>query len=202
MLVNIRLKVNFYTALVHPSGFGYFAAQILDMNYKPGKFLWLLIVITFIFSDVDAQYKQREVNWTADGEYYLRVKDGGIVKVNPATNAEESIISKSVLTPEGSSKPLAVAAYSFSSDNKKLLVFTNTAKVWRYNTRGDYWVLDIDSKKLTQLGKGRPSQSLMFAKFSPVAGTTPILTAEGDSPTFGYSTGITLEYTESVVFNI
>ena len=57
----------------------------------------------------------------------------------------------------------------FSSDSKKVLLFTNTAKVWRHNTRGDYWVLDLATGKLKQLGKDLPAQSLMFAKFSPDA---------------------------------
>jgi dipeptidyl-peptidase-4 len=52
-------------------------------------------------------------------------------------------------------------------DNTKILLYTNAEKVWRYKTRGDYWVYDITSKKLHQLGKNLPAQSLMFAKFSP-----------------------------------
>ena len=32
---------------------------------------------------------------------------------------------------------------------------------------GDYWLYDIIANKLTKLGKKLPSQSLMFAKFSP-----------------------------------
>src|SRR5690606_19563421 len=43
----------------------------------------------------------------------------------------------------------------------------NTARVWRQNTRGDYWVLDLESGKLTRLGKAAPPSTLMFAKFSP-----------------------------------
>jgi len=50
-----------------------------------------------------------------------------------------------------------------------LLVFTNTQKVWRQNTRGDYWVLHLKSGALKQMGGGAPSSSLMFAKFSPDA---------------------------------
>ncbi|HWB90826.1 MAG TPA: DPP IV N-terminal domain-containing protein, partial [Puia sp.] len=40
-------------------------------------------------------------------------------------------------------------------------------RVWRYDTRGDYWVLDRMTRQLMQLGKGRPESSLQFAKFSP-----------------------------------
>src|SRR5947208_880850 len=81
--------------------------------------------------------------------------------------AETVLVKKEQLIPAGTSKPLSFAIYNFSNDNKKLLIYTNTAKVWRYNTRGDYWVLDIPSGALTQVGKDRPSQSLMFAKISP-----------------------------------
>ena len=40
-------------------------------------------------------------------------------------------------------------------------------KVWRDNTRGDYWVLDVATKRLRRLGGTAAPSSLMFAKFSP-----------------------------------
>src|SRR6201999_719604 len=40
-------------------------------------------------------------------------------------------------------------------------------RVWRYNTKGDYWVYDLTAKTLKQIGKDRPESSLMFAKLSP-----------------------------------
>ena len=49
----------------------------------------------------------------------------------------------------------------------KVLLFTNTKQVWRINTKGDYWVLNIATGKLQQLGKTMPESSLMFAKLSP-----------------------------------
>ena len=42
-------------------------------------------------------------------------------------------------------------------------------KVWRENTRGDYYVLDIMDGKLHKLGGKGPESTLMFAKFSPDA---------------------------------
>ena len=47
-----------------------------------------------------------------------------------------------------------------------MLLFTNSARVWRANTRGDYWVYDLDTQTLTQLGAQFPESTLMFAKFS------------------------------------
>ncbi len=118
---------------------------------------------------LNISFAQRgRINWTADGNAYTKIKEGNIVKVDPKTDAETILIKKEQLTPPGY-KTLLPQSYSFSKDNTKLLIFTNTVKVWRLNTRGEYWVLDIASNRITQLGKGRPAQSLMFAKFSPDA---------------------------------
>ncbi len=48
----------------------------------------------------------------------------------------------------------------------KVLIFTNSKKVWRANTKGDYWIFDLASGKGRQIGKDLDSSSLMFAKFS------------------------------------
>ena len=63
-----------------------------------------------------------------------------------------------------------VDEYAWSSDKSKLLVFTNTRKVWRTNARGDYWVLTLDAGTpgaLKKLGGDAPEASVMYAKFSP-----------------------------------
>jgi dipeptidyl-peptidase-4 len=128
----------------------------------------VLFIITIAISLISfSQFTPKEVNWTADGNGFTDFKNGNIVKTDLATFSETILVKKEQLIPIGNTKPLEFNIYNFSADNSKLLIYTNTAKVWRYNTRGDYWVLDIPSNKLIQLGKGRPSQSLMFAKLSP-----------------------------------
>jgi len=62
---------------------------------------------------------------------------------------------------------LDIDDYAWSHDGKQLLVFTNTKKVWRQNTRGDYYVLDVAAGTQKKLGGSAPESSLMFAKFSP-----------------------------------
>ena len=114
-----------------------------------------------------SQFRVKEINWTNDGTGYTEIKAGNLVKIDPVTNTETILIKKTQFIPAGETKPLSFNIYNFSQDNTKLLMYTNTAKVWRYKTRGDYWVLDIAANKLFQLGKGKPSQSLMFAKISP-----------------------------------
>jgi dipeptidyl-peptidase-4 len=51
-----------------------------------------------------------------------------------------------------------------------VLIFTNSKQVWRTNTRGDYWVLDLSGWTLKKLGGDGPPSTLMFAKFSPDGG--------------------------------
>ena len=112
--------------------------------------------------------------WTPDGQayyFYQRRPDAkgpDIVRVNPETGDATVLVRSEQLIPAGDSAPLRPQSYRFSDDGRKLLLFTNTARVWRLNTRGDYWVLDLDRGVLRKLGgpKSRPS-TLMFAKFSP-----------------------------------
>ena len=127
--------------------------------------LLLFVLFTGFFQLATAQ--RRGLNWTADGLAYTKLKEGNIIKVDPKTDVETILIKKDQLTAPGSSSALVPQSYDYSSDNSKLLIFTNTAKVWRYKTRGDYWILDIANNQLHQVGKNLPSQSLMFAKFSP-----------------------------------
>jgi len=77
------------------------------------------------------------------------------------------LVGANQLVPEEKTAPLAVRDYQWSADNSKLLLFTNTRRVWRYHTRGDYWVLDLLSGTLKQVGTSLKPSSLMFAKFSP-----------------------------------
>ncbi len=114
------------------------------------------------------------VQWLEDSSGYtvlessLAVERGkDIVKYDPATGRREILVSAGLLIPAGDSEALAVQGYSWSKDMKKLLIYTNSRKVWRRNTRGDYWVLDLGNGKLDQLGGESDSSSLMFAKFSP-----------------------------------
>ncbi|RZK50307.1 MAG: S9 family peptidase, partial [Hymenobacter sp.] len=109
--------------------------------------------------------------WTADGYGYREVQDGALVQLDARKPSQVvTLVSKQQLTPAGQSEPLRVRRFALSANGRRVLLNTNTKKVWRYDTRGDYWVYDLDKKQLTQLGKGRPESSLMFAKFSPDGG--------------------------------
>jgi len=111
--------------------------------------------------------------WLGDGDSYLALEASAtgagsdIVRYQTATGAREILIAASRLIPAGEKTPLAIEAYRMSADGQRVLVFTNSETVWRQNTRGDYWVLDLTSGGLHKLGGDAPPSSLMFAKFSP-----------------------------------
>lgn len=106
-------------------------------------------------------------HWAKSGDAYYESADGNVNLVQLPALEKKVVVDKSLLTPKDSTKPLQIRNFFFSQDGSKMLVYTNTKKVWRYDTRGDYWLLDINSKQLRQVGKGLPESSLMFAKFSP-----------------------------------
>ncbi|MGH7588692.1 MAG: S9 family peptidase [Gemmatimonadota bacterium] len=95
--------------------------------------------------------------------------EGGsdIVRYDAATGAREVLIPATRLVPEGAQEALEIEDYAWSPAGGRIMVFTNSARVWRDNTRGDYWILDRESGNLRKLGGDAPESTLMFAKFSP-----------------------------------
>jgi len=100
-------------------------------------------------------------------EYNASFKSNEIILYDIISGSKKILVSAKQLIPNGLVNPLSIYNYTWSNDNKNLLIYTNTKKVWRQNTKGDYWVLNIASGMLSQIGKTLPSASLMFAKFSP-----------------------------------
>jgi dipeptidyl-peptidase 4 len=112
--------------------------------------------------------------WLNQGSSYTTVepstsaKDGeDIVEYETATGKRTVLVAAEKLLPKPGAPAMKIDDYTWSDDNNQLLIFTNTKKVWRLNTRGDYWVLDIRTGKLKKLGGDAPESTLMFAKFSP-----------------------------------
>jgi dipeptidyl-peptidase-4 len=92
-----------------------------------------------------------------------------LVRHDPATGKTQVMVTAAELTPPGESTPLKIEGYAFSKDQAKLLVYTNSKRVWRRNSRGDYWLFDRSSKQLHKLGGDAKPSTLMFAKLSPNA---------------------------------
>src|SRR5262245_2112891 len=124
--------------------------------------------------------------WLGDSAYTTveeseAVRDAGeIVRYDAASGQRSVLITANQLIPTGATTPLDIEDYIWSNDGSKLLIFTNSEKVWRDNTRGDYWLLDRQTGTLKKLGgpNAKPS-TLMFAKFTPDGGRVGYV-REGD----------------------
>ncbi|TAJ65391.1 MAG: S9 family peptidase [Chitinophagaceae bacterium] len=122
----------------------------------------LLLSVLFV-----SELRSQGIRWTREGNAFFSIERGEIIKNDLPSLAKTVLVSKSQLKPKNDTGSLAIRDFSFSADDQKVLIFTNTKRVWREESRGDYWVLNIADKSLKQLGKGKPASSLMFAKFSP-----------------------------------
>lgn len=115
----------------------------------------------------------RSVRWMEDSRHYTTLEANTergcseIISYDARSGERTVLVGADQLIPGHGEAPLTLQDYQWSADNRKLLLFTNTRRVWRYHTRGDYWVLDLQKGSLQQLGRTLPASSLMFAKFSP-----------------------------------
>ncbi len=119
-------------------------------------------------SEFSSDY-QRPIFWIENGDAFVSIEknEGGndqLIRYE-SKNYESSIyLAAENLIANG--KNLDIEDFSLSPDGSKVLIFNNSSKVWRSNTKGDFWVYDFETKELKQLGQDFPSSSLMFAKFS------------------------------------
>lgn len=154
---------------------------------KKYLFIFIAFVLPFLTLaqadlTIDRIFNSREFSqerfgpakWLGNGKFYTTLEQSpdfpgarDIIQYNTESGERTVLISAASLVPAGMEQPLSIRDYSWSNDKNSLLVFTNTQRVWRYHTRGDYWVYNISNKSLKQVGVDRPESSLMFTKFSP-----------------------------------
>lgn len=112
-------------------------------------------------------------HWLKDGSSYTVLENSAtspgskdIVLYSAVTGTRKVLVPASLLIPQAQTSPLTVDDYSFSEDMKLVLIYTNSQRVWRQKTRGDYWVLDLTTRQLKKLGNSLEPTYLQFARFS------------------------------------
>jgi dipeptidyl-peptidase-4 len=109
------------------------------------------------------------VRWMDDGDHYTRIERGesgtDLMRVNASSGEETLLVSGAALIPSGADESIGILGYQFSDDGSKLLIFTNSQRVWRQRTKGEYYVWDFGNETLTPVSTAEGWQ--MFAKFSP-----------------------------------
>jgi len=91
-------------------------------------------------------------------------------KVDAAKGTSQLWIPASSLRKPGG-EPLRIEDLAFSRDGDLVLLFTESVKVWRRNTKGEFYTYRVSKKTLRRHGGTAKPSTLMFAKLSP-DGTT------------------------------
>lgn len=146
-----------------------------------------LVRRVFASNEFGARERFGPVEWIEQGAAYLAVEPSAttagasdLVRYETATGARTIFVPAAQLMPRGRTEPLEIEEYTVSANGRQVLVFTNSARVWRQNTRGDFWVLDRQTGALSKLGgPDAPASSLMYAKLSP-AGDRAAYVRQGD----------------------
>lgn len=146
------------------------------MRFKPNfclkSIVFLCAGLLSLAGSASAQFQQPGLRWSADGTAVASVAKGAIIRTDVVSGRETVLVPAARFTRPGAAASgpagsLPIADFQFSRDSTKVLFFTNTARVWRYRTRGDYYLLDRPTGQLRQIGAGQPTQSLLYAKLSP-----------------------------------
>jgi len=126
----------------------------------------LIFLVAFLLLALSGSAQRGGLNWSNDGNSFMTIDKGEIVKTTLPGSTRTTVVTKADLTPVGL-PALNVRSFTYSNDQSQILLFVNSVRVWRLETRGDYWILNLATKKIQQIGRDKPASSLMFAKFSP-----------------------------------
>jgi dipeptidyl-peptidase-4 len=148
------------------------AVQAADETTDPAP-----LTLERIFADREFEVETfGPARWLEDGSGYTILEESephegafDIVLYEAATGVRTVLVPAERLLGDDAEDPLIVEDYSWSDDGTRLLIFTNSTKVWRRNTRGDYWLFRLSDNSLTRLGGDREPSTMMFAKLSPNA---------------------------------
>jgi dipeptidyl-peptidase-4 len=145
----------------------------------------LVIIILLQFSNLYAQNKKdislediwqkgafrpeyfEGFNWMKDDRYFTKLdySKGEIpemIKFNVINAAPvDTLLKNSDLNFNGSS--IAIDDYTFSPDEKKILISEGVQPIYRRSSKGTYYVYDLSSKKIIRLAEGELSN----VSFSP-----------------------------------
>ena len=121
----------------------------------------LFSIIFFVSVTLFGRVLPNDIVWNENETGYYSIKNNNIVLVSTRGKEDKIILSSTQINN------IEIESFSFSQSKNKILLFTKSVKVWRYNTRGDYWVYDFNKNQVQKLGREMSSSSLMFAKFSP-----------------------------------
>lgn len=169
------------------------------MNFRNIFFKLALLLLTGFYGQAGAQ----EIKWASDGNSYYQISSGELVSISLPLNEQRHVVDRNALYSAGNNAGLSnIKDFQISEDGAKVLLYTNSMKVWRYETRGNYYAADLKTNKIVQIGKDKPASSLMFAKFSPDGSKVAYVSGHNlyvDDLTTGTSKALTTDGTDRLI---
>jgi dipeptidyl-peptidase-4 len=157
-------------------------ASVLSLSVRHGAFLSALLIVRplaaqelnvhTIWGSPDFTSDEVELTWTSDGTAYTSIEEDAsgytdLYRIDALTGARRLLVREGDLVPAGGGRPVSIEQYRFSGDGSKVLIFTNSVRVWRQNTKGTFYVWDFTARRLIPVSTKPGYQQ--FAKFSPDA---------------------------------
>ena len=101
--------------------------------------------------------------------WYIERDDSGashLVSYNLETDERTRLIDGAQLHADDVDRLIRIEDYQYSQDGTKVLLYTDSERVWRQNTKGYYYVYDVEHQTLTPIAD-RDKGFQMFAKLNP-----------------------------------
>ncbi len=127
------------------------------------------LTVETIFGSSEFAGSLAPVRWSNDPRYFTTLERNGegtdLFRVDARSGDRELLVRGSDLIPPAGGEAIQIESYQFSGDGSKLLIFTNSVRVWRQNTKGVFYVWDLNRRRLSPVSVNAGLQQ--FAKFSP-----------------------------------
>lgn len=110
--------------------------------------------------------------WAEEGPVILYIESDArtgathLVRFNLETGQRERLIDGNRLYASDVGRLIQIEDYAYSRDGRQVLIYTDSEPVWRYNTKGFYYLYNVASGTLRPLSD-RAKGFQMFAKLSP-----------------------------------
>lgn len=113
----------------------------------------------------------RRGSWADEGPIvrYIEADASGathLVAYNLEADTQERLIDGSKLFADDVQRLIQIEDYAYSQDKTQVLLYTDSERVWRQNTKGYYYLYDLASEALTPISD-RTKGFQMFAKLNP-----------------------------------
>ena len=116
--------------------------------------------------------------WAAEGPELLYVETdrasgaSSLVRLDLTNGGREVIIDGATLTKTDGDGLVQIEDYEYSADGSKALLYTDSERVWRLNTKGYYYVYDFASGAVTPVAD-RARASRCSPSSTPTPSTSP-----------------------------